>query len=268
MLVGVSIPQTGRLADVEAVRAAAVAAESMGYASLWAQDPPPEVSALDPLGALTVAAAATTRIALGTSVLAAPAYPVPQLVRALTTVVQASSGRLTIGLGLGRPGRRPAPIRSRAALLESALDQLEVAFPAAPSTARGHRPPVLLAASTLRGFERVARRADGWNPIDPSPEELRAGWAAIRDVAAATGRDPERLRLVVRVSVDVSVEQTDGARRLGSGSAGQVIDDLKALEAAGAHEVVLGWRGDPSLDEVLDRCARITECLELAASRS
>jgi len=262
VLVGISIPQTGRLADVAAVRAAAVAAESMGYSSLWAMDPAPGTAALDPLGALTVAAAVTERIGLGTSVLAAPAYPRPHLVRALTTLEQASGGRLTIGLGLGSAAHHAFERMGRRSLLEAALDQIDGAF---PTTAAGHRPAVLLAASTAQGFERIARRADGWNPVDPSPSELEQGWATICELAVEGGRDPDHLRLVVRVTLGLSDDEGGAERRPCEGSAAQVAGDLRALEAAGAHEVVLGWRDDPSLDEVLDRCARVTECLELAA---
>ena len=259
MLVGVSIPQTGRLADVATVRAAALAAESLGYSSLWAMDPPPGTGALDPVGVLTVAAAATTCIGLGTSVLAAPSYPGPQLVRAIRTLELASQGRLTVGLGLGAAGRRVVGGAGRVDALESALDLLEAA---APATGTRPRSPVLLAASTSAGFERIASRADGWNPMDPTPDELRAGWAAIRDHAARAGRDPDRLRLVVRVTVDVTHELAAGDRPAGVGSPEQIAEDLRALESAGAQELVLGWRDDPSLDDVLDRCARVTERLE------
>src|SRR5690606_38731819 len=123
--------------------------------------------ALDPVGALTVAAEVTERIGLGTSVLAAPAYPGRQLVRSLRTLEQTSGGRLTIGLGLGTPGHPAVAEGPRAPLLDSALDLLEQAFPA---SSLHPRPRVLLAASTAAGFERIARRADGWNPRDPSPD--------------------------------------------------------------------------------------------------
>jgi alkanesulfonate monooxygenase SsuD/methylene tetrahydromethanopterin reductase-like flavin-dependent oxidoreductase (luciferase family) len=272
VLVGVSIPQTGRLADVAAVRAAAVAAEELAYASLWAMDPDPRSGvSLDPVGALTVAATVTARTRLGTSVLAAPSYLGPQLARSLATLDHASGGRLTIGLGLGRPRGHNAGDRSgrsRAERLESALDHLDAAW-AEHNDARAcasRRPSVLLAATGPAGFERIARRADGWNPHDPTVEELRAGWSRIRDEAGAAGRDPAVLRLVARVTLDVTDRPLGRSRPLYAGSAEQVADDVAGLAGAGVHEVVLGWRGDPSLDEVLDRCARVTEHLGVAAA--
>jgi alkanesulfonate monooxygenase SsuD/methylene tetrahydromethanopterin reductase-like flavin-dependent oxidoreductase (luciferase family) len=55
---------------------------------------------MDPLDSLTYAAAHTSRVGLGTSVLDMPYYPV-LLARRLTTLDVLSGGRLRVGLGQG-----------------------------------------------------------------------------------------------------------------------------------------------------------------------
>lgn len=121
MRIGISSAQTGRLADPAAVRAAAVAAEQVGYASLWVIDrlpvaleprsgyagldgapfPEDQARVLDPVVVLAAVAAVTTRVRLGTNVLVAPWYRPALLARALTSLDLLSDGRLTVGLGTG-----------------------------------------------------------------------------------------------------------------------------------------------------------------------
>src|SRR5262249_45661870 len=96
-------------------------AEARGYETLWTierllwpvklQTPYPATPdgslpeqykhSLDPIEALTFAAAQTKKIGLGTSVLDIPYYNPAMLARRLTTLDYLSNGRLRIGLGLG-----------------------------------------------------------------------------------------------------------------------------------------------------------------------
>ncbi len=121
MRIGLAIPQVGSLADADTVRTVASAAEQAGYSSLWAMDrilapldprtpypatpdgvlPSEQATCLDPIGVLTLAAAVTDEIRIGTSVLVGPFYPPVLLARSLATLDQISGGRLTAGLGLG-----------------------------------------------------------------------------------------------------------------------------------------------------------------------
>src|SRR4051812_43697979 len=101
MQIGLNIPQLGHLADVDAVRTVAPAAEAAGFSSLWAIDrllspvaprspypgtadghlPEEQRRVLDPLVTLTTVAAVTERIRIGTDVLVAPWYPAALLAR-------------------------------------------------------------------------------------------------------------------------------------------------------------------------------------------
>jgi len=114
MRIGFALPNIGPVATPEAVIAVAERAEQLGYDSLWtierllypvklqrpypvtADGSLPEVykHALDPVEALTFAAARTTKIALGTSVLDMPYYNPVVLARRLTTLDFLSKGRV------------------------------------------------------------------------------------------------------------------------------------------------------------------------------
>lgn len=252
--------------------------------------PPDEIaSVLDPLSVLTYAAAVTTRVRLGTAVLVAPWYRPALLARSLTSLHLLSDGRLTVGLGLGWSlddfAAVGVPEQELGRRLDDALDMLGTVWRTdgtpdtridptptsnptpAPSPFAGlrSRPPVLLAAYTDDGLDRVARRADGWNPAGLPVELLAPMWASVRDRAAAHGRDPDELELVVRADVAISDSSIDGDRASYSGTVEQVAADIADTRRAGAHEVILGLQGDPCLDQALDVFARIAEAVDVTA---
>jgi alkanesulfonate monooxygenase SsuD/methylene tetrahydromethanopterin reductase-like flavin-dependent oxidoreductase (luciferase family) len=274
MRIGVSLAQIGRQADPASIRSAAVAAEQVGYSSIWVLDrllapvsPGSEhTSALDPLAVLTYAAAVTHRVRLGTSVLVAPWYRPALLARSLASLDVLSEGRLTVGLGLGcnldEFQALGVPQRELGRRLEEALDVLAATWgPDSP------RPPVLLAATTKDGLDRIARRADGWNPAGVPIELLAPMWTTVRAMAAGYGRDPDTLHLVVRATIALTPSPIVGADRAAyTGSFDQVASDLDATRAAGADEVILRLRDDCGLSEALEHYACLAESLELAPS--
>ena len=241
MRLGLSLPQYGGLADPAAVAGFAQAAEDLGFASLWVGDrvlaphepsdiypgggtpeqpyPPDFRTFADPFVTLATAAAATRSVRLGTSALIAPVYPPVLLARALTTLDQASAGRLEVGLGLGwlreEYGAAGASWAGRGKALDEVLDALEALWtgePAAhdgdrwripPSTvdlkpAQRPRPPVLLGGFSPAALARVGRRADGWLPGWIPPQHLKQLWSIAVAAAEQAGRDPSVLRQVLR----------------------------------------------------------------------
>ena len=293
MKIGINLPQAGRLADPLSIRATAIAAERAGYASLWVLDrilgadqprtpypgcsdgvmPPELATILDPIGALTLAAAVTERVRVGTSVLVAPWYPPVLLTRALTTLDRISSGRLTVGLGIGwsldeyeavsiemserRPSRRdPRCVRR----------DLE---PPARGVRRSHRAHCTVHDPAETGSGRrttgVARGVHACCDAAGRPTSRRMEssrlpglrtaptWHHIRDLTASHGRDPNRLQLVVRANIRLTDRPIDGSGRESyCGSLEQVAEDIAATAAVGADELVLGLIHDPTtIDELL-----------------
>jgi probable F420-dependent oxidoreductase len=308
MRVGLSLPQVGQLADPAAIRAAAIAAEQAGYASLWVRDralaavtpqtpypgaadgrAPDELrTVLDPFAVLTLAAAVTDRTRLGTSVLVAPWYPPLLLARSLAAIDRISAGRLKVGLGLGWSQDEydavGVPRRGLAVRIEEAIDVLDAAWGPDPVEYAGPvsriapahigakpvqqpRPPLLLAAYTPAGLERVARRADGWIPNRLPVGALGPMFRAVRDLAAGHGRDPDALQLVVRASIQLQDQMIVGDRPSYAGTLEQVAADLDATRAAGAHEVILAPAGQwSSAGEMLDVCDALVRLAELPAA--
>src|SRR5438105_3016692 len=96
--------------SAEAIRRAAVQAEELGFADVWVSEHiivpkdrayPPSAIFWDPVLTLTWAAASTSRVGLGTSVLVLPMrHPLP-LAKELATLQNLSEGRLILGAGGG-----------------------------------------------------------------------------------------------------------------------------------------------------------------------
>lgn len=294
MRIGLNLPHYGSLTSPEAVTGVSRAAETLGFDSLWTGDRllsplvpsdrypggdgtmPAEMSTyLDPLTALTFAAAGTSRIRLGTSTLNAPWYPPVLLARTLTTIDVFSRGRLDVGLGLGwsrdEYTATGVPWRGRGERLDEIIDVLEAVWAAPvvghegvhfrvpdsriePKPVQRPRPPILLAGLRPQATTRIARRADGWLAVGLPLPYLRSLWDKIRSEAEAYGRDPGTLRMVQRLNPRLTTSPADPARVPATGTLEQVAAYAKA---AAADEVFI----DLTLtvthqDEMLDLAGR------------
>ncbi len=110
MQLGIHLPHIGRKAGPDSIRRVAVQAEELGLADVWVSEHiivpkdggyPPSPNFWDPVLTLTWAAACTSRVRLGTSVLVLPLrHPLP-LAKELATLHNLSNGRLILGGGVG-----------------------------------------------------------------------------------------------------------------------------------------------------------------------
>jgi probable F420-dependent oxidoreductase len=243
-VLGFAVPQFGAAAHDDVARFASTA-EQLGADSLWVGDrllaavnptvgyaggdtiPEQFRASLDPFIALTVAAMATSRVRLGSSVFVAPWYPPAQLARQLTSIDVVSNGRLLPGFGIGwSPDEYQAagaPFARRGAQLDELLDALEALWTASPAEHQGTRwsipqswidlkpvqrprPPIYLGAFTPPGLKRVGTRADGWMAGVQVPggvhlEALNWQRGVIDEAARAAGRDPSAIGTYVRINV-------------------------------------------------------------------
>jgi len=182
---------------------------------------------LDPWVSLSMAAAVTTTIRLGTAV-ALPAEHDPiSLAKTIASLDHLSGGRVTLGVGFGwntdELTDHGVPAKKRRTVLreylaamqelwsaeEASYDGEFVQFDASwawPKTVSQPRPPIMLgAAGGKRTFDWIAASADGWlttpgeDDIVPKITELASTWReAGRDgnpqVAVLAGKpDPEQL---------------------------------------------------------------------------
>jgi probable F420-dependent oxidoreductase len=303
MRVGFVLPHIGPWAEPDLISRVAIQAEGAGFDSVWAMErslyplepkspyplgPLPDVYkwVLDPLDALTFVAPQTSRVRLGTSVLNLPWYNPVLLARRMTTLDVLSNGRLQVGLGQGwsRDEYEAAgtPWQHRGARFEEALRVLKTIWTTDPVEFSGRffvvprssigpkpvqhpHPPIYMAAYTSAAMERVARYADGWNPVGIPLADVRSLFEMIRAAARKVGRDPEALELVVRANVTVTDRPLAQPRNDFTGTFEQINDDLEAVRTMGASEIIIDATFDPtvgSADDILERLSLFARLCE------
>lgn len=299
-LLGFGLPVSGRWATRESVVHVARRAEELGYASVWAYQRtlwpadgrlgPSHRSVLDPVVALTLAAGHTERLGIGTATVCAPFTPPALLAATMASLDVVSDGRLTVGLGMGwLPEEHTAagvPLARRGARFEEYLHCLRALWTEEPVDFRGEfytvprsylsprpvqrpHPPVLVGGSAERALLRAGRLAQGWVASSShDPTALSRSVETVRKGAAAAGRDPHDLRVLVRVVPEL-VDTDPGPRRAPfHGTRAQLLADVEALGAWGATEVLLDLNlsprvGTPEVDrhEALARAERVLQAL-------
>ena len=110
MKFGVWIPTCRHLAAADVILRSVLRAEELGYDSVWASDhvivPHVALERLgaaiyDPLITLAVAAGATRKVQLGTTVLIVPYRNAVVTAKMVSTLDALSSGRVILGVGAG-----------------------------------------------------------------------------------------------------------------------------------------------------------------------
>ncbi|WP_153814885.1 TIGR03619 family F420-dependent LLM class oxidoreductase [Streptomyces sp. SUK 48] len=297
---GLGLPQMRQFSIGADVPAVARAAEGIGYDSLWVFEralfPEPATQGLygveglpwpdqyrsvaEPLVTLALAAAATERAELGTSVLVAPLHLPFQLARALGSLDAASGGRVLAGLGTGwsldeyaAAGVRP--FAERGAVLDEIIDVCRAVWGPDPVTHDGPltkiapavvgpkpaRPiPILLAAGNRRAWRRLVDKADGWLPVAMGGTRVADQWRRLRELAEERGRT-EPIRTVLRVNAELARTAHEGAdRRPFQGSADQIVEDLVAYAEIGLEEILLDLQGTArDAAELTDAAAEVFE---------
>ncbi|MFD0785152.1 TIGR03619 family F420-dependent LLM class oxidoreductase [Micromonospora azadirachtae] len=242
--------------------------------------PPEYTTFLDPLTVLTAAAAVTERIRLGTSTLNAPWYSPILLARNLTSLDMLTEGRLDVGLGLGGTSDDYTAVgvsrAGRGERLEEIIAVLErvwaddpvtyqsgsVSVPTSriePKPVQRPRPPIYLAGFSSVAFERIGRRADGWLAGGVPLQVLTPMWSAIRRAAEDAGRDPDSLRMMLRINPRVTDEPVAADLLPQAGTIEQIAEYARST---GAYEVFADFQqttGD--LNQMLHLAERFREAM-------
>ncbi|WP_310723615.1 LLM class F420-dependent oxidoreductase [Streptomyces sp. N2A] len=262
MRVGLHALGIGEGARPEVIRAVATAAETHGFARLWCGEHvvlvdapashypysadgriavPADADWLDPLLALTFAAAVTSRIELACGVLLLPEHHPVLVAKQAATLDVLCAGRFSLGVGVGWSAEEFAalgvPFAGRGPRTEEYLAAMRVLWaedPASfageftrfeairvnPKPLRGGRLPVVVGGNSAAALRRAARLADGWYGFNVAAADVPGRVAVLAEECARRGRAVEELTVAVALS--------DG-----------VPEHLPALDAAGVTEIVV-----------------------------
>jgi probable F420-dependent oxidoreductase len=272
---GIHLPQYGHAAGPRAITNAAVLAEQLGFADLWVSDhvahpaerdyPSPYL--YDPLLTLGWAAAATTDIGIGTSVLVLPQHNPLWLAKALASLDALSGGRLTLAVGVGWSAAEFAALgqsfHDRGQRTDEIIDLLRACWTQDPVTFAGryyqldrvrvlpqpvHDIRIWVGGSGEAAYRRAHRSGVGFQAIGLDPQQAAAVVTRIRTdepapaftISLRTGWDPQGM------------------------DPGRIRAERVAYEAAGIQHVVAApWRTDEA--SWLRSMALLAELLDLRA---
>jgi probable F420-dependent oxidoreductase len=280
MKIGFGAPVAGAWAGPENLGYFAGRAEELGYHSLWAFHRllvPPDKDAmapvyqsvLDPLGALTFAAAHSSRIRLGVALVNLPFVSPAYLAKQAATLDVLSGGRFDLGLGTGWEREEfiasGVPMERRGARAEEYVAALHTLWAdevssyegefytippsrMAPKPVQKPGPPILLGGSVDAALKRAGRLAAGWMSRSATDlTKIHEQIATVRNAAEEAGKDPAGVRVVVRGVVRAGQEARDdsGERKRLSGSYEQIREDAAWLGELGVTELFYDLNWDP-----------------------
>src|SRR4051794_14934748 len=280
VLLGMSLPHRSpdRIGE-SAVRQVAQRAEALGFHDLWVTNNTVDVTGcFDSLTVLTYAAALTSTIRLGVSVLVLPTYHPIHVAHQWATLDYLSGGRAILGVGLGSESEYPPfgiPRERRVRRLTESIELIKALWTQPSVTYNGEifqaeslalgthpvqapHPPIWVGSHHPAAVRRAATISDGWMGSGGSAiAAFGASVPILREALEAAGRDPATFPISKRVFLSVH-ERPEIARAevdrwytevyhnpAGVDTAGvhgtpeQVREKLEALAALGANHLLL-----------------------------
>ncbi len=225
-----------------------------------AELPPEYAHALDPFVALGAAAAATTRIKLGTGVCLVIEHDPITLAKEVASVDFVSGGRMLFGIGGGwnleemanhgtDPSHRWTVLRERMLAMKQIWAQDEATYHGKyvnfdriwswPKPIQRPNPPVVVGGNGARTLQRVIEYGDEWGPIIGRGPDLFDRMKELADLAAAAGRAPVPVTIFSLRSFDAKL--------------------VEQYQAAGASRYVFGLPAAPAetVLPLVARCAKL-----------
>jgi probable F420-dependent oxidoreductase len=276
---GMSLPHRSPDAiDMSDVRTVAQRAEALGFRDLWVtENTLDHVMCFDPVVVLTYAAAVTSRIRLGASVVVLAIHSPLMVAHQWATLDYVSGGRAILGVGLGREHHyrqfevpeegRVRRFREEVELIRALCSQAEVnyrgRFYSLDEGTMSPKPvqtplPIWMGVGHPDAVRRTASIADGWMGSGGSSiAEFGRSVPVLREALEKAGRDPARFPISKRIFMAVD-ERPERARAElhrwftevyhnppGTDASGihgtpaQVREKLEAVIAMGANHLLL-----------------------------
>ena len=254
-------------------------AEALGFRDLWVtENTIDRNTCFDPVVISTYAAAITSRIRVGASVVVLPIHSPLMVAHQWATLDFVSGGRAILAVGLGREHHyrdfqipvsgRVTRFREQVELIKALWGEDKVSYRGemyqvenltlATKPAQKPRPPLWMGVGHPNAIRRAARIADGWMGSGGSSiAEFKASVPILKQELEKAGRDPTTFPISKRVFMAVDERPSVARAELdhwftevyhnpaGTDASGihgtpeQVAERLEELVAAGANHLLL-----------------------------
>jgi probable F420-dependent oxidoreductase len=267
---GVTLPNYGPAASVEALFATARTAERLGFDSAWATDhillPREDAERFgflyEAIATLAYLAGSTTHMRLGVSSLVLPQRNPVIVAKQIATLDTLSGGRAILcasaGWSRGEYANLGQSFNNRGKRLDEGIRVMrrlwqadassEVGFKGefyhftdavfAPSPAQPGGPPIWIGGNSEAAMRRAIRLGDAWHPSSLGLEDFRRKAARFRELIDDQTISNPRRRIPIRARIRISFDGSDPSAQI-KGSPSQVLDTLKAYQEEGLDYAVL-----------------------------
>jgi probable F420-dependent oxidoreductase len=254
---GVSLPhRSPDVIGMDAVRTVAQRAEALGFRDLWVtENTLDHVTCFDPVVVLTYAAALTSRIRLGASVVVLAVHSPLMVAHQWATLDYVSNGRAILGVGLGRDHHYrqfEVPTEGRVGRFREEVDIIRSLWTQEKTSYRGRfysldnetmspkpvqKPhlPLWMGVGHPNAVRRAASLSDGWMGSGGSSiAEFGRSVPILKEALEKAGRDPETFPISKRVFMAVD-DDPDVARRELNRWFTEVYHNPAGTDASGIH---------------------------------
>ena len=276
MQFGYSIPNNQGVEDPCDLVDLAVEAEKAGFSSVWVAEHLFHSSYVlerlgdrpyhDAMTVLTAVAMATKNVRLGTSVLVLPWHDPARLGKMVATLDHLSHGRVVLGVGVATTedefNNLGVDFKSRGRRADEVLGAMQALWTQnmpefagefynysglkfSPKPLQKPYPPILIGGSSGPAFRRTVRFGDGWHTLRQPPAKFAEGRKRLEGMMAEAGRDAASLRYSISIQARFDAPASDkpvGERTTLQGSADDMIEIIRAYEAAGLQEMAVNFR--------------------------
>ena len=240
----------------------------------------------DPVDNLLAVAAVTEKIKLGTSIVDCLFYNPIVFARRFMTLDVFSEGRSILGLGIGWSADEyeaaGIPMKDRGAREDEFIAVLKEIWTKEVSEFNGRfyklppsrfelkpiqkpHPPIILGGFSQGTFQRVARSADGWNPIAvESPEKIGKMIKGVKEQVRSAGRDDSTLQIVIGTFPDVKDEKQGDQRWPLTGDTEQIKQDIQGFKEVGVTHLFFNPNFGPDAQNIESYVRRMKQLRELA----
>ena len=292
--IGVQLPEVEREVRWPEYVSMARAAERAGFDSVWVgdhllyrDDDFPARGPWEAWTTLAAIAASTDRVKLGPLVACTGFHAPAMLAKQAATVDEISGGRLVLGLGAGWNEAEfrafGFPFDRRASRFEESFEVIRRLLAGETVTMRGthvhvdeavllpspsRRVRLMIGSAGPRVLAATLAHVDVWNTwfdwFGNTAEGFGARSSEIDEVARSVGRDPSEIErsacMLVALGASSRERPHDASAPPITGPPSSIAGAIRAMGAAGAHEVILVV--DPITEGSIDELAEAIELLD------
>jgi probable F420-dependent oxidoreductase len=233
----------------------------------------------EPLAVMAWLGARTRRVRIGLSVLVVPYRNPVVTAKFFASLDVLTEGRLIIGAGVGVMEEEfealAVAYKDRGAVTDDYLRvmrelwtsddpsfegehyRLKPGLRFLPKPVRGTI-PIWIGGNTKFALRRAARLGDGWLAVYLDHTQIRDGWARLRDLTVAEGRDPDALTLAHQMRFFINDEHYPAAPP-GVGPVAKVVDDIARMAELGVQHLELAMPPGPTTADILEQMHRFAE---------